>query len=82
MAQFLHGKKFQSVADVEVAIEEFFASKDKEWFYQAFKELDEKWVRPLKMRACIVNMEFLLSCMFWPIKVFISIPTLFMGHPQ
>jgi hypothetical protein len=32
MAQFLHGKKFRSVADVEVAVEEFFASKDKEWF--------------------------------------------------
>jgi histone-lysine N-methyltransferase SETMAR len=44
MAQFLRGKKFQSVADVEVVVEEFFASKDKEWFYQAFKELAEKWV--------------------------------------
>jgi histone-lysine N-methyltransferase SETMAR len=30
MAQFLRGKKFQSVADVEVAVEDFFASKDKE----------------------------------------------------
>jgi hypothetical protein len=29
MAQFLCGKKFWSVADVEVAIEEFFASTDK-----------------------------------------------------
>jgi histone-lysine N-methyltransferase SETMAR len=28
--EFLRGKKFQSVADVEVAVEEFFASKDKE----------------------------------------------------
>jgi hypothetical protein len=44
-AQFLRGKKFQSVADVEVAVEEFFVSKDKEWFYQAFKELAEKWVK-------------------------------------
>jgi hypothetical protein len=47
MAQFLHGKMFQSVADVEVAVEEFFASKDKEWFYQAFKELAEKWVKTI-----------------------------------
>jgi histone-lysine N-methyltransferase SETMAR len=38
MAQFLRGKKFQSVPNVEVAAEECFASKDKEWFYQAFKE--------------------------------------------
>jgi hypothetical protein len=37
MAQFLRGKKFQSVVDVEVAVEEFFASKVKEWFYQEFK---------------------------------------------
>jgi histone-lysine N-methyltransferase SETMAR len=29
MAQFLRGKTFQSVADVEVAVEEFFASKDR-----------------------------------------------------
>jgi hypothetical protein len=42
MSQFLRGKKFISVADVEVSVEELFASKDKEWFYQAFKELAEK----------------------------------------
>jgi histone-lysine N-methyltransferase SETMAR len=42
VAQFLGGKKFQSVADVEVVVQELFASKDKEWFYQAFKELAEK----------------------------------------
>jgi hypothetical protein len=48
MAQFLHGKKFQSVVDVELVVEEFFASKDKEWFYQAFKELTEKWVKTIE----------------------------------
>jgi hypothetical protein len=48
MAQFLRGKKIQSVADVEVAVEEFFASKDKEWFHQAFKELAEKWVKAIE----------------------------------
>jgi hypothetical protein len=45
MAQFLRGKKFLTVADVAVAVEEIFASKDEEWFYQAFKELAEKWVK-------------------------------------
>jgi histone-lysine N-methyltransferase SETMAR len=29
IAQFLRGKKFQSVADLEAAVEEFFASKDR-----------------------------------------------------
>jgi histone-lysine N-methyltransferase SETMAR len=48
MVQFLHGKKFQSVADVEVAIEEFFSSEDKEWFYQAFKELVKKWAKTIE----------------------------------
>jgi hypothetical protein len=48
MAQFLRGKKFQSVGDVEVAVQEYFASKDKEWFYQAFKELAEKWVNTIE----------------------------------
>jgi histone-lysine N-methyltransferase SETMAR len=48
MAQFLRGKKFQSVADVEVVTEEFFAFKAKEWFYQAFKELAEKWVKTIE----------------------------------
>jgi histone-lysine N-methyltransferase SETMAR len=42
MAQLLRCIKFQSVADVEVAVEEFFASKNKEWFNHAFNELAEK----------------------------------------
>jgi hypothetical protein len=33
---------------VEVAVEEIFTSKDKEWFYQAFKELAEKWVEAIE----------------------------------
>jgi hypothetical protein len=48
MAQFLCGKKFQSVVDMEAAVEEFFASKHKEWFYQAFKEFAEKWVKTIE----------------------------------
>jgi hypothetical protein len=48
MAQFLCGKNFQSVVEVEVAVEEYFASKDKEWFYQAFKKLAEKLVKTIE----------------------------------
>jgi hypothetical protein len=33
---------------VEVAVEDFFASEDKEWFYPAFKELAEKWVKTIE----------------------------------
>jgi hypothetical protein len=32
------------------------------------------------MRACTLNTDLHLFCMFWPIKLFISNPTLFMGH--
>jgi histone-lysine N-methyltransferase SETMAR len=48
MAQFLRGKMFQSVADMEVAVEEFFASKEREWLYHALKELAEKWVKTIE----------------------------------
>jgi histone-lysine N-methyltransferase SETMAR len=71
MAQFLRGKKFQSLADVEVAVEEIFASKDIEWFYQAFKELAENGRKPLNMSDCILNIELLLFFMLWPITIFI-----------
>jgi hypothetical protein len=48
MAQFLRGKTFQFVADMEIAVEDFFASKDKECFYQIFKEFAEKWVKTIE----------------------------------
>jgi hypothetical protein len=33
---------------LEVAVEEIFASRDKEWFYEVFKELAEKWVKSIE----------------------------------
>jgi hypothetical protein len=29
-------------------LKNFFDSKDKEWFFQAFKELPEKWVKTIE----------------------------------
>jgi hypothetical protein len=66
---------------VAVAVEEFFASKEKEWFYQTFKELAEKWVKTMNMRACILNIELLLFYVLAN-KIFISNSKLFMGHPH
>jgi histone-lysine N-methyltransferase SETMAR len=82
MAQFLRGKKFQSVADVEVAVEEFFASKDKEWLYQAFKELAEKWVKTIEHEG--LYFEHLITFILYVSvkKKFVSNLTLFMGHHQ
>jgi hypothetical protein len=53
---------------MEVAVEEFFASKDKEWFYQALKELAEKLVKTIEHEGCIFYIELVLFYMFWPIK--------------
>jgi hypothetical protein len=36
---------------MKVAVEEFFASKDKAWFYQAFKELAKKWVKTIEHKG-------------------------------
>jgi hypothetical protein len=36
---------------MEVAVEECFASKDKEWFYQAFKVLAEKWKKTIELEG-------------------------------
>jgi hypothetical protein len=82
MAQFLHGKKFQSVADVEVAVEEFLLPKIKSGSTRHSRNWLKNGRRPLNMRVCILNTELLLFCMFWTIKFFISNPTLFMEHPQ
>jgi histone-lysine N-methyltransferase SETMAR len=57
MTQFLRGKMFQSLAHVEVAVEDIFASKDKMCVYQAFKELAEKWVKTIEHKGLYFNVE-------------------------
>jgi hypothetical protein len=50
---------FESVPDVEVVIEELLASKNKEWFYQAFKELAEKLVKIIEHEG--LYFEYLIT---------------------
>jgi hypothetical protein len=66
---------------VKVAVEEFLLPKIKSGFTRHSRNWLKKRWRPLNMRACILNTELLLFCMFWPIKVFISNPTLLMADP-
>jgi histone-lysine N-methyltransferase SETMAR len=47
VAQFL-GVKISISSDVEVAVEEVFLLKIKSGFYQAFKELAEKWAKTIE----------------------------------
>jgi hypothetical protein len=82
MAQFFRGKRFQSVADVEVAVEEFFASKDKVWFYQTFKELTEKWMKTIEHEGLYFEYSITFILYVLANKFFISNPTLYMGYPQ
>jgi hypothetical protein len=67
---------------VEVAVEEIFASKGKEWFYQAFKELAEKWVKTIEHEG--LHFEYRITFILYVLanKFFISNPTLCMGHTQ
>jgi hypothetical protein len=67
---------------VEVAVEEYFASKDKKWFYQAFKELAEKWVKTIEHEG--LHFEQWITFILYSLanKMFILNTTLFMGHPQ
>jgi hypothetical protein len=67
---------------VEVAVEDFLVPKIKSGFTRHSRNWLKNGWRPLNMRACILNIELLLFCMFWPIKVFILNLTLFMEHPQ
>jgi hypothetical protein len=46
-------------------VEEYFVSKDKEWFYQAFKELAEKLVKIIEHEG--LYFKYRITWMFWPI---------------
>lgn len=48
MAQFFRGRNFQSIEEVDTAVTEFFASKNKDWFYQAFRELADRWEKVIQ----------------------------------
>jgi hypothetical protein len=81
MVQFLRGKMFQSVADVEVVVEEFLLPKIKSGFTRHSRNWLKNGRRPLNMRACILYIELLILYVLAN-NIFISNPTLFMGHPQ
>jgi hypothetical protein len=70
MAQFLRGKNFQSVADLELAFEEFLLPKIKSGFTRHSRNWLKNGPRLLNMRACILNIVLFIFCMFWPIKTF------------
>jgi hypothetical protein len=63
---------------VEVAGEEIFSSKNKRWFYPAFKEFaEDHWTWGLVFWILITFSSYVLAN-----KFFISNPTLFMVHLQ
>jgi hypothetical protein len=51
-------------------------------FYQAFKELTEKWVKTIEHEGLYFEYWITLILYVLANKSLISNPTLFMGHPQ
>lgn len=43
MQHFLRGRRFQTVAEVEEACNQFFASKDRDWYLKQIRLLAERW---------------------------------------
>ena len=47
MAHFLRGRRFDNLEQVENGVQEFFASKDKEWYQHGIQELAERWTKTI-----------------------------------
>lgn len=47
LAHFLKGRHFHTQADVESGVQEFFASKTKDWYYAGIRELAQRWVKTI-----------------------------------
>jgi hypothetical protein len=45
MAHFLREPQFNSVSEVEEGIQEFFNSKDRDWFRRGIEQLADRWLK-------------------------------------
>jgi len=48
MAHFFSGKSFNTIAEVEIGVQEFFSSKPTEWYREGIQQLAERWVKVIK----------------------------------
>ena len=45
MAHFLRGRRFENLEQLETGVQEFFDSKDKEWYRRGIQDLAKRWVK-------------------------------------
>jgi len=43
MEHFMRGRLFEEISDVEMACQEFFDSKPKEWYFRQIQMLADRW---------------------------------------
>ena len=43
MRHFLKGRRFESFDEVEEACQEFFDSKEPEWYFEQIRKLADRW---------------------------------------
>lgn len=48
MAHFLKGRTFNDLEEVEIGCQEFFVSKDKEWYQHGMEQLADRWVKTIE----------------------------------
>jgi hypothetical protein len=75
-------KSFNLQRTWKFRLKKFLVPKIKSRFSRHSRHWPENGRRPLNMRACTLNIELLLFCMFWAINVFILNPLLFTGQSQ
>lgn len=48
MAHFLRGRSFNDLDEVETACQEFFRSKEKDWYQQGIQQLADRWLKTIE----------------------------------
>lgn len=47
MAHFLRGRRFNNLDDVEKGCQDFFSSKDKDWYQSGIQQLVDRWIKTI-----------------------------------
>lgn len=47
MAHFLKGRSFKDLDEVETGCQDFFRSKDKEWYHRGMEQLADRWLKTI-----------------------------------
>ena len=48
LEHWLRGKKFKTIEEMRESLEEFFASKDRDWYRRGLTRLEEQWQKVIE----------------------------------